>query len=354
MHLAKMTTVMQEPFPALTYLRLTSRDKDAPVLLDGFLGATAPCLLELSLEAIPFPALPTLLLSARNLVALRLSKIPPTGYISPEAMVTGLAALARVESLSIRFEKPAPRLERNHLHPPIQIVLPTITSFRFEGVSDYLEDLVARIDSPRLNRTVITYRHQHVQVFQLFRFINSSEDPRLSQFRRLAVCFEYHGLTIIMLSLSHTHDEIHISFNFLGMESGVSHLVQVFDQFSSKLTDVRHLSLGYFRRGPKIHHNELVQLLQTLPTVQTLIVSGDWMDNSPPALDNVTDEMVAEVLPALGLLCFNRSLHRSAFFKRFVAVRKHSDRPVTFTRDVGAFLRSSLVAGVTSTEAMEA
>ena len=39
---------------------------------------------------------------------------------------------------------------------PPQIVFPVLTHFRFKGASEYLEDLVAHIDSPQLDKIEIT------------------------------------------------------------------------------------------------------------------------------------------------------------------------------------------------------
>ena len=66
----KVVTVMQEPFPVLTYLRIWSWGESAPVLPGGFLGGSAPCLQTISLQGIAFPALRTLILSANDLVKL--------------------------------------------------------------------------------------------------------------------------------------------------------------------------------------------------------------------------------------------------------------------------------------------
>src|SRR5258708_15201132 len=100
----KVLAAMQEPFPVLTRLFLQGSPKYyAPVTPGGFWGGSAPCLQYIELSRMPFPELPTLLLSARDLVSLRLDCIPPTGYISPEAMVAGLAVLTRLESLGIDF-----------------------------------------------------------------------------------------------------------------------------------------------------------------------------------------------------------------------------------------------------------
>jgi hypothetical protein len=90
----------QHPFPALTQLVIRAGDT-APILPDSFLGGSAPQLQTLHLHGTPFPGLPKLLLSATHLIHLDISDIPHTGYISPEAMVTGLSALTSLETLRI-------------------------------------------------------------------------------------------------------------------------------------------------------------------------------------------------------------------------------------------------------------
>jgi len=176
--LVKPVAVMQQPYPALTHLTLKS-DLDAQVIPGGFLGRSAPGLQELWLEATPFPALPILLLSARELVELHLNNIPKTGYISPGAMVVGLAALTSLRTLFIGFRSSASFPDQTCL-PLTRTVLPALTSFAFQGISDNLEDLVGRIDCPRVNDIDIHYLRlwrDGLQVAELFEFINRSEDP---------------------------------------------------------------------------------------------------------------------------------------------------------------------------------
>ena len=81
---------MQEPFPELTDLRLkfsSSQDLKfygASTLPDSFLGGSAHGLRSIILDAVPYPGLPKLLLSATHLDYLCLSNIPYSGYFSPE------------------------------------------------------------------------------------------------------------------------------------------------------------------------------------------------------------------------------------------------------------------------------
>ncbi|KAI0244895.1 hypothetical protein BJV78DRAFT_1159414, partial [Lactifluus subvellereus] len=68
--LERLATVAQEPFPVLTNLDLHYygyRGQTPPVLPDTFLGGFAPRLESLHLSGISLPALPNLLLSARDL-----------------------------------------------------------------------------------------------------------------------------------------------------------------------------------------------------------------------------------------------------------------------------------------------
>ncbi|KAH9016144.1 hypothetical protein EDB84DRAFT_1443230 [Lactarius hengduanensis] len=130
---SEVVEVMRVPFPALTHLQLTGPkyegyNPDVLDIPDGFLGGSAPCLQYLCLERTSFPGLPTLLLSAHDLVSLHLCSVPPTdcdhGYISPEEMVSGLAGLTKLRTLSIdRYPFPTPSHEqRRRPDPPILAV----------------------------------------------------------------------------------------------------------------------------------------------------------------------------------------------------------------------------------------
>ena len=136
---------MREPFPVLTTLRIYSLEHHgiAPALPVEFLGGSAPRLQSIYLYALPFPALPTLLLSTSDLVYLHLRNILHTGNISPEAMFVGLAALPNLCTFRIKSQLASPRPDRI-LPPPVsRTVLPALNELNFKGASEYLEDLVA-------------------------------------------------------------------------------------------------------------------------------------------------------------------------------------------------------------------
>ena len=149
----EVVAMMQVPFPVLTHLELNGY-VEVPVLPGGFLGhrylgGSASCPRHLRLAGIPFPESPPLLLSASDLVSLELDCIPPMSLISPKAMVIGLAGLTRLRNLRIQFPVPSPVQTRRLQDPPMLVVLPALTQFSIAGDSEYLEDLLARIDTPK-------------------------------------------------------------------------------------------------------------------------------------------------------------------------------------------------------------
>ena len=250
--LEPVTTVMQVSFPVLTHLHINSRDGNAPVLPGRFLGGSAPCLQEIYFFRVPFPALPKLLLSANDLVQLELREIPPTGYVSPEAMVAGLAALLRLETFIIEFQSATFRPNRrpnriDSVSPTARTGLPALTHFRFKGASEYLEDLVAQIDGPQLGSIVIIYLNQLIdfQVGQLAKFIDRSVGPELNLFRHAHITFDSRRVSITRRANQSrcTWCPASTSIYCKEIDWQVSHMAQVLSHFSMTFSAVIHLNL---------------------------------------------------------------------------------------------------------------
>ncbi|KAH9041097.1 hypothetical protein EDB85DRAFT_1924282 [Lactarius pseudohatsudake] len=125
---------MQEPFPALTNLRLWSADLGAtvPIIPQGFLGESTR-LQKITLGSISFPTLPKLLLSCGDLINLQLMEIPKSGYISPEGMVAGLSSLSRLKTFEIGFSSLRSCSGRRLPPPSTRSTISTLTEFTFKG-----------------------------------------------------------------------------------------------------------------------------------------------------------------------------------------------------------------------------
>jgi hypothetical protein len=331
--LEKMVTVMQEPFPVLTNLRIRS-DGKSQALPCGFLRGPAPSLQAIYLHGIPFPTLPTLLLSANDLVTLNLRYIPPTGYISPEAMVVGLAALPRLQYFIMEFQSVTSRPDRIPPPPATRTVLPTLiefSNFSYEGASEYLEALVAQVDAPQLKRIEIQYFNQlaDFRAAQLSQFIDRSAGPETlpetTPIRYAEVDFHGAFVSFAMFQASNSPSyQRKVRIGCRGIDWQVSHMAQVLSQISVTLSSVVHLWLKEnLLSAAGTDDIEWLLLLHSFSAVRTLRVDNMLAGHVAPALEDTTGGMAAEVLPSLELIwiCGQR-------VKKFDAARQLSGRPI--------------------------
>jgi hypothetical protein len=336
----RFMAVVEEPFPALTYLHLRSKGQALLPLPITFFGGSAPSLQKLWLERIPFPGLPKFLLSTSDLVELELWQIPNTGYISPEAMVTGLSALTRLQTFIIHFESPAPRLHRrNRLPPPLtRTVLPALTYFQFRGVSEYLEDLVAQIDAPQLQRVIIKFFNQLVfDIRQLPWFISHARTLR--PFDRAKVAFSHHSVEIGLrpLGVIGFLSQPRLEIRCRGLDWQVSSMAQICSQLSFLLSSVEQLDIFYddpisTLEDVNIDNTQWLELFQPFTAVRTLHISQDLKSFIVSALQKLTGEQVTEVLPALSSLYLQGhepSRSEQKALEPFITARQTSNHPVT-------------------------
>ena len=325
---------MREPFPVLTYLHIRVEGNGiAPALPVEFLGGSAPRLRNITLYGVPYLTIPTLLLSASDLVTLSLYSIPPTGYISPEAIVACLAVLPRLKTFDIEFQPAPPRPDRIRPPPVTQIVLPSLTTFEFRGASEYLEDLVSRIEGPQLSWIWVDLFNQLVDIraSQLSKFIDRSIGP---VFKRAEVTFHSGKATFTMdPHTSHPHSIRPRADTIIlceGIDWQVSHLAQVLGQFkfSGILSDVVHLKLEHeLKKGRQLEGTDDIEwqhFFRQFSNVKTLHVSGKLAVHVALALEDIAGGMATEVLPSVELIWL---AGRRA--KKFVAARRLSGHPVT-------------------------
>lgn len=328
--------VTQVPFPALTDLWLSPKDQNVLVLPGAFLGGSAPQLRKIYIQDISFPELPTLLSSAINLVSLRLENIPQDGYISPEAIVTGLAASIRLNNLWIWFKQQTSRLEQRHSPPLTRTNFPSLITFKFRGFSKYFEDLLARIDTPQLRHFKVTYFNQlDFRVPQLSRFIGRAENFELARFGHARIRFNVGNVNIKLESEQGEHriGRFTLRISSEGLDWQVSHLAQILGQSPALVSNVSHLSIDEDELQPgwqdDMDDTNWLELLRPFTVVKTLHGSEELGGHIALALDDISGEMVTKVLPALEELVLDEQLVRSV--GQFIAVRRFSGHPVTFT-----------------------
>jgi hypothetical protein len=345
--LGKIIAMLQRPCPILTCLSITADGRNEPVLPTGLLGGSAPCLERFELCGIPFPALPTLLLSTSDLVDLILSDIPHTGYISPEAMAGYLATLSRLETLRLEFQINTPHSARL-LPPPIErTVLPSLCELSFSGVFRYLEDFVAQIDTPLLNSITICYLDQGIdfeedfELPQLSEFFNRSENLKetLSDKCEISLVTDNYKVKFHVIGGATATDKTGCWYSDEGISVSIccdyvakqmSRLTNVLGWISPIISDMVHLDILFDAAISEANLEDVdwLILLSQFSFVQTMFISESVAYPISRVLEDITEVVDTEVLPALDLLCLDGQPVSSIY--GYLAFRRRLGSPVTF------------------------
>jgi F-box-like len=341
--LQRVASAMQEQFPALVHLMLEfagSYSRPALALPDGFLGGFAPRLQSLELRSIPFPALPRLLLSATDLIRLDLVDIPHSGYMSPEAIVTGLAMLSNLISLTLKFKSPLSRPDRERRYPPplTRTALHALTRFEFKGVSEYLEYIVARIDTPLLDSIRITFFQQLIfDIPQLAQFMRRT--TRFQTLNEADMIFNDTSVQVGYLPPTWTLDEnFGLRISCRDLEWQLSSLAQVITSFFPSIYIVEHLYIHWPQHLPSRWQDDIeniwLEILYPFSAVKSLYISKTFVKCIAVALQELVGERVTDVLPALESL-FLEELPPSGPVReaigQFIAARQLLGRPVAIS-----------------------
>ena len=297
---------MQVPFPDLIRLHFESKNKTAPAVPDVFLCGSAPRLRSLRLDGILFPGLRKLLLSTTDLVDLSLSNIPHSGYIAPREMVCCLSALPRLKTLSLNFQSPRSRPDPGSRYrpPATRSILPALTDLQFTGVSEYLEDLVARIDAPLLHILDIRFFLQLIfDTPQLAQFIGCI--PQLKTPDEAQMVFSDSGVSV---SLPRTFGDrdLKLGISCRQMDWQLSSLAQVCGSClpQSLKSSVEHLYI--LEEGSSQHHGEddiessqWTELFHQFTAVRNLYLSKGFAPRVIPVLQGLVGDGAVGILPAL-------------------------------------------------------
>jgi hypothetical protein len=286
------------------------------------------------LDHIAFPALPKLLLSATDLVCLSLWRIPHSGYISPEAISTALAVLVNLKSLFIGFESflSRPDPESRRPPPPTRTVLPALTSFHFNGVSEYLEDLVARINSPLLNSiTIIFFEQLTSDIRRLAQFMRRTTG--FQELNEVHVSFADYDVTVLS---PRSDKRSGLKIQYEGLNWQLPSLVQSFPPFFPSMVEhlyiYEHDELSHRFSLPRtqgdIENMRWLEFFYPFTAVKNLYVSNAFTPCIVP-LQELVGARTTEVLPTLQNIYLEGS-QRSASpaIRKIVTARQFSGHPI--------------------------
>ena len=342
--LLKKFAAIKTPFPALTRLRLLTTVESAPVLLDSFLEGSAPRLQSLWLDGnygIPFPALRKLLLSSRDLSELSLENIPHSGYISPDALVSSLSGLTRLLILILQFQSPRPRALRERRAPPslTRAVFPILTYLWFKGDSEYLEDMLFRMEPSPIVHVMITFFNQLVFDTPLLRNLLNHVEAFEAPHRAEISFFSYNVLFALFSKDGQAESEmLELRISCRPSDWQLSSLAQVLGSSIPPLPTLERLELRGDHYEPHqwqddIENAQWLEILRPFTSVKDLDLSGELVQLVAPVLGELIGERATEELPALqnifveGFLP-SRSLPWQKAIGQFVTARQISGLPV--------------------------
>ncbi|KAI0285565.1 hypothetical protein BC826DRAFT_1179044 [Russula brevipes] len=322
-----LAAAMQAPLPELTYLRLGSCGTSVSILP----GGSTPRLRTLELREIPIPAVLSLIVFAGDLVNLTLYHIPPSGHVSAESMVACLSSLKRLESLTIGFDTPLP--DQPGPSPQARAVFPALATFAFRGMNKYLEDFVARIDTP-----VLTRLHTSFVMDVAF------DIPHLSQFigrvgglkssKAVRVSFQSWS---IRLEFGSTLRIVRPRTNWLMLISSMAVVCRQLSPLCSLFERLDLMTDSPFKL-PEIESIEptlFFELFRPFTATQDLYVSKSLVPLIAAALQQLIGEWATEVLPELRSLFLAGSVipgYVQEAIQPFVDARRLSGRPIAIHR----------------------
>ncbi|KAH9009736.1 hypothetical protein EDB84DRAFT_1163928 [Lactarius hengduanensis] len=265
--LAKIFTI-EGPFSELEELFLLSRDNIQVTLPSAF--RWGPRLRRLHSTGIGFPSPLQRLSSSRDLVDILLHGISNSGFLSSDALAHTLSEMAQLQSLSLHFLSTTNRITMP-LWSGERVILPSLTRLDFRGSTEYLEDLLARIDAPRLMDIEITFLDEPI-----FSVSNSREFRMEMQksHRQADILFSEHSVSISLSQSAPTCLKLQVFCEPLSQQ--LFSVAQVCSRFSSFLFCVEDLRIKSTRLSSwQVGAEQWLELIHSFESTKWFHVAGD-------------------------------------------------------------------------------
>ena len=336
--LQKLIAVMDEEYPFLEYLIIGPPVKDKSTVLILPETLQAPHLRHLTLIGFALPIGSRLLTTAVGLVTLYLCMNDPSTYFRPNVLLHWLSFMPQLETLVISFFFPVPNreIERQLMPTPI-ITLPNLCLLSFGGVSAYLEALVHRIITPRLEKLEIEFFNQLMfSVPRLVQFMNTTENLRFDSAKFL---FDDKRFYVEV----YPPGEAKMRSAFINvfcwhLDWQVSSIAQIFDSLGQAFSAVEHLTFVHtVHSRSSEEHNEVDRtewrkLLRPFRNVKTLWIDEGLVEQLSRCLELEDGELPLELLPELQELTYSGSGNTGDSFTSFIETRQNADRGITLVR----------------------
>jgi hypothetical protein len=242
--------------------------------------------------------------------------------------------LSSLELLSLEFQSPQSGPDRETRCPPpsIRFVIPALLRFTYKGVIEYLEDLISRIHTPKLDYIRITF------------FIQTDfNTPRLAQFINSTPELEKCGVTVLfcddsaIVMLSPGSPSLKIEISRSKPDRQLSSIEQICNSsLYQALSTVEYLYIQHYYwqrvwKDDDIENTLWLQFLLPFTAVKNLYLFKEFVPGIAAALQELDGGRITEVLPSLRNI-FVRGLEPSGLFQENIdSLLPHDSSPITLS-----------------------
>ena len=337
-NMQRLIMAVSEEYPILEYLIIVSPDWPPGLALPETLQA--PHLRHLKLTGFALPIGCRLLATAVGLVTLALAITAPSTYVEPNALLQWISFMPQLETLMIvfHFTVPSHTIERQVTLIPIitPITLPNLRWFWFRGVNAYLEAIVRRMSTPRLEGLQVFFEQHTFSVpHHLLQFMNIAENLRFSNAK-----LDFSGNQVDVITYPHD-EEVDFSQCFLicvlscHLDWQVSTVARICNSLNQVFSAVEHLTLEYEDHSQSSEEHDEVdriewrKILRSFCNVKTLRVMYGLEEEIARCLELDDGELPLDVLPELHELTYPRDRETDNEFASFIDARQNAGRPIT-------------------------
>ena len=343
--LKKLVVAIDEEYPLLEYLIMHSTKGDESRALTLPTTFQAPHLRHVWLRGFALPMGSQLLTNAAGIVTLYLYVEQSDAFFQPNTLLRWISFLPQLETLVINlfFTVPNSNVESQLMHTPIipRVTLPNLRFLVLQGVSAYVEAVVRRITTPRLEKLDVWFFKQLTfSVPCLQQFIDTAANLRFDS-AKFEFCRDlvYAGVypreeieiaQIKMIPLLLAVRSWHLDWQ-------VSSVAQIFNSISQVLSTVENLTLAQrvhsrsSEEHSEVDRSEWRKLLRSFSNVKTLRVGNGLVKDVSRSLRLENGEDPLELLPELQSLTYS-GIGDTDAFTSFIDARQNAGRPVTLVR----------------------
>ena len=252
--------------------------------------------------------------------------------------------LTSLDTLRLDFESPQsyPGPKSRCPPPPTRSILPALTDFFFKGMNEYMEDLLSRIDTPRLYRLEATFFNDiDFDTPELIRFVSRSSTASIFKAPNEAhVMFSSQIATVQIRPRAPNVERFVVNILCREPDWQLSSVAQICTSSLPLLSTTENVFIYELRYSPPdwkdgIENIDWLDLLLPFTAVKNLYLSKQFAPRIAPVLQEITGAggttEVLSTLQNLYLEGFRPSESVQEGIAQFISAQQLTNHPVAIS-----------------------